>query len=127
MVVCIGQPSIVYVLWVHCDVDLMIFLEEEGEEQEDGVGVSGRLPACRTSRSAAALISKMSTLVRCPTFTLSLVENPRCPKGAKPYHAVRSSHCPKSTLSNKKSQSLAGILLDQACESEASHSSGRVP
>ena len=32
-----GQPSFVYVLWVHCDFDLMIFLEREVKEQEDGL------------------------------------------------------------------------------------------
>ena len=44
------QPGFVYVLWVHCDFDLIIFLEREGEEQEDGVvvGVGCPLAAAAT-------------------------------------------------------------------------------
>ena len=45
-----GQPSLnfVHVLWVHCDFDLMIFLERKVKEQEDRSG-RGRLPTCRTA------------------------------------------------------------------------------
>ena len=39
-----GQPSIVYVLWVRCDFDLMIFFEREVKEQEDGVVVGVGCP-----------------------------------------------------------------------------------
>ena len=35
VVVCtIGQPSFVYVLWVHCNFDMMIFLEGKGKSKK---------------------------------------------------------------------------------------------
>ena len=120
VVVCIGQPSFVYVLWVHCDFDLMIFLEREVKEQEDGivVGVGCPLP----NSCCHSFLLKTSALWQSPRSSLS--------KGAKSYHAVRSQRCPKSDAvqkKKKKSQNLAGIWLNWACESEASDSSGRVP
>ena len=78
-----------YVLWVHCDFDLMIFLEREMKEQEDRVvvGVVAHLP----NSCCHSFLLKKST----PW------QSPRCPKSK--YLAVERGkvlpRCPKSTLS----------------------------
>ena len=99
VVVCI---SFVYVLWVHCDFDLMIFLEREVKEQEDGVvvGVScpQLLPLISTENSHAVAKS-----------TLSKVQIPRCRKGQSPTTLSEVDAVQSPTLSQKKSQNFAGI------------------
>ena len=86
VVLCI---SFVFVLWVHCDFDLMIYLEREVKEQEDGVVVG---VGCPLAKQLLPLISteKVHAVAK---STLSKVQIPRCSK---------------STLS-KKSQNMAGI------------------
>ena len=45
-----GQPSFVYALWVHCDFDLIIFLEREACERAGRRSSGrGRLPTCCTA------------------------------------------------------------------------------
>ena len=136
VVVCMGQPSFVYVLWVHCDFDLMIFLEREMKEQEDGVVIGAGCPLAEQLLPHTHFYWKSP---RCPKSKFLAVERgkvrPRCPKSSlSKADAVQSRRCPKSTLSKvwrcqkkKKSQNFAGIWLDRACESVASDSSGQVP
>ena len=80
VVLCTGQPSFVYVLWVHCDFDLMIFLEREVKEQEDGVVVG---VGCPLAEQLLLLISteKVHAVAK---STLSKVQIPRCRKGQSP-------------------------------------------
>ena len=99
VVVCLGQPRFAYVLWVHCDFDLINFPRR------------GRGRARRRSRRKGLVAhwpkSCCDSFLKsphCPKFTLSKVHavlspKPSRSKGAKPYHAVRSPGCPKSTLS----------------------------
>ena len=86
MAVC---TSFVYVLWVHCDFDLMIFLEREVREQEDGVVVG---VDCPLAEQLLPLIS---------TEESTQWQSPRCPKSK--FLAVERGkvlpRCPKSTMS----------------------------
>ena len=72
--------SFVYVLWVHCDFDLMIFLEREVKGQEDGVVVG---VGCPLAEQLLPLISteKVHAVAK---STLSIVQIPRCRKGQSP-------------------------------------------
>ena len=87
VVVCI---SFAYVLWVHCDFDLMIFLEREVKEQEDGVVVGVGCPL------AEQLLPLIST-----EKVHAVAKSPRCPKSK--FLAVERGkvlpRSPKSTLS----------------------------
>ena len=90
-----------FVLWVHCDFDLMIFLEREVKEQEDGVVVGvGRplaeqlLPLISTEKVHAASKS-----------TLSKVQIPCCRKGQSPTTLSEVDVVQNPTLSKKKSKS----------------------
>ena len=94
-----------FVLWVHCDFDLMIFLEREVKEQENGVVVGvGRplaeqlLPLISTEKVHAAAKS-----------TLSKVQIPCCRKGQSPTTLSEVDVVQNPTLSKKKSQNPAGI------------------
>ena len=68
------MDSRVYVLWVRCDFDLMIFLEREVKEQEDGavVGVG-----CPLAEQLVPIISteKVHAVAK---STPSKVKIPRC-------------------------------------------------
>ena len=72
-----------FVLWVHCDFDLMIFVEREVKEQEDGVVVGVGCPL------AEQLLPLISTVVTekvhdAAKSTLSKVQIPRSRKGQSP-------------------------------------------
>ena len=97
------QPGFVYVLWVHCDFDLIIFLEREGEEQEDGVVVGSvahlrLLPLISTEKVHAVAKS-----------TLPKVQIPRCRKGQSPNTLSEVGAVQSPTLSKKRSQNFAGF------------------
>ena len=102
VVVSTGQLSFVYVLWVHCDFDLMIFLEREVKEQEDGVVVG---VGCPLAEQLLLLISTEKSTPRqsprSPKSKFLAVERgkaqPRCPK-----YLVDTVQSP--TLSKKKSK-----------------------
>ena len=98
VVVVIGQPSFVYVLWVHCDFDLMIFLEREVEEQEDGVV---EWVDCPLAEQLLPLISteKVHAVAK---STLSKVQIPRCRKGQSPTTLSEVGAVQSPTLSKKK-------------------------
>ena len=97
VVVCI---SFVYVLWVHCDFDLMIFLEREVKEQEDGVVVG---VGCPLAEQLLPLISteKVHAVVK---STLYKVQIPRCRKGQSP------TTLSKSDAVKKKKSKFGGNL-----------------
>ena len=78
-----------FVLWVHCDFDLMIFLEREVKEQEDGVVVG---VGCPLAEQLLPLIFTEKVHAAAKS-TLSKVQIPRCRKGKV------LPRCPKSTLS----------------------------
>ena len=92
------MDSRVYVLGVRCDFVLMIFLEKEVKEQQDGVVVGVR---CPLAEQLLPLISteKVHAVAK---STLSKVQRSSLSKGAKSYHAVRSRLCPKSDAVKKK-------------------------
>ena len=91
--------------WVHCDFDLMIFLEREGEEQEDGVVVG---VGCPLAEQLLPLISteKVHAVAQ---STLSKVHIPRCRKEQSVTTLSEVDAVQSPTLSKKKSQNLAGI------------------
>ena len=93
-----GQPSFVYLLWVHCDFDLMIFLEREVKEQEDGVVVGVGRPL---AEQLLPLISseKVHAVAMC---TLTKVQIPRCRKGQSPTTLSEVDAVQSPTLSKKK-------------------------
>ena len=97
MVVC---TSFVYVLWVHCDFDLMIFLEREVKGQEDGVVVG---VGCPLAEQLLLLISteKVHAVAK---STLSKVQIPRCRKGQSPTTLSEVDSVQSPTLSKKKSK-----------------------
>ena len=74
------MDSRVYVLWVRCDFVLMIFLEREVKEQEDGVVLGVGCPL------AEQLLPLISTEIvhAVAKSTLSKVQIPRCRKGQSP-------------------------------------------
>ena len=85
-----GRLRFASFLWVHCDFDLMSFLEREVKEQEDGVVVGVGSPL---AEQPLPLISteKVHAVAK---STLSKVQIPRCRKEQSP-----TPRCPKSTLS----------------------------
>ena len=95
-----------FVLWVHCDFDLMIFLEREVNEQEDGVVVGVGRPL-----AAEQLLPLISTekVHAAAKSTLSKVQIPCCRKGQSPTTLSEVDVVQNPTLSKKKSQNLAGI------------------
>ena len=90
--------SFVYVLWVHCDFDLMIFLEREVKEQEDGVVVG---VGCPLAEQLLPLISTENVHAVAKS-TLSKVQIPRCQKGQSPTTLSEVDAVQSSTLSKKK-------------------------
>ena len=121
---CRGRLRFASFLWVHCDFDLMSFLEREVKEKEDGVVVGVGSPL---AEQPLPLISteKVHAVAK---STLSKVQIPRCRKGQSPTTLSEVDVVQNPTLpKKKKSLNLAGIWLDRACESEALDSSGRVP
>ena len=99
------SSKVCFVLWVHCDFDLMSFLEREVKEQEDGVVVGVGSPL------AEQPLPLISTEKSTPW------QNPRCPKSK--FLAVERDkvlpRCPKSTLSKirrcqKKKSKFGGNL-----------------
>ena len=103
MVVC---TSFVYVLWVHCDFDLMIFLEREVKEQEDGVVVG---VDCPLDEQLLPLISteKVHAVAK---STLSKVQIPRCRKGQSPTTLSEVDDVQSPTLSKKKKSNFGGSM-----------------
>ena len=99
VVVCI---SFVYVLWVHCDFDLMIFLEREVKEQEDGVGVGVGCPLAEQLPLTLISTEKVHAVAK---SMLSKVQIPRCRKGQSPTTTLSEIDAVQSpTLSKKKSK-----------------------
>ena len=90
--------KVCFVLWVHCDFDLMSFLEREVKEQEDGavVGVGSPL-----AEQPLPLISteKVHAVAK---STLSKVQIPRCRKGQSPTTLSEVDVVQNPTLPKKK-------------------------
>ena len=90
--------KVCFVLWVHCDFDLMSFLEREVKEQEDGVVVGVGSPL---AEQPLPLISteKVHAVAK---STLSKVQIPRCRKGQSPTTLSEVDVVQNPTLPKKK-------------------------
>ena len=96
-----------FVLWVHCDFDLMIFLEREVKEQEDGVVVGVGRPLAEQLLSALISTEKVHAAAK---STLSKVQIPCCRKGQSPTTLSEVDVVQNPTLSKKKKSKSGGNL-----------------
>ena len=98
--------KVCFVLWVHCDFDLMSFLEREVKEQEDGVVVGVGSPL---AEQTLALISteKVHAVAK---SSLSKVQIPRCRKGQSPTTLSEVDVVQNPTLPKKKKSKFGGNL-----------------
>ena len=101
------EPIFVYVLWVHCDIDLMIFLEGKGKSKKSELW-SGRLPTCWTA--AATHFYWKSPL----GGKVHALQSPNAPsvagKGQSPTTLSEVYAVQSPTLSKKKKSKFGGNL-----------------